>query len=213
MGVRAEHHSASGADVGNEPGDDIPAAAVSASTTTYGKRVVYVAFATYLHALPGESLSRDASEVERGMLQSSTNGSTWRDVGWTSWARPVPWPGDPGYYGNAYSPVLTRNTWFRWVFPGDYLTKASTSTVRKVVVTPKITAKVVKKGAKRVVSGTVTRVGGKVYLYKGSRKVATATISARGAFKFKARVLARGTYTLKVRADASWGAASKKLKI
>lgn len=185
---------------------------LSRPKVTTGSRVLYSSYADYKTALPRDP-SFYPTEVSRGLLQRSTNRTSWSTVGWTSWAHPVPWPGDPGYYGNAYTPVLTRNSWFRWVFPGDYLTRASTSPVRKVVVTPIIKAKVVKKGGKRVVSGTVTRVGGKLLLYRGSRKVATAAISSSGSYRFKARSLSIGRYTLKVRADASWGAASKKLKV
>ena len=57
------------------------------------------------------------------------------------------------------------------------------------------------------------RSGGKIALYKGSKKLATATIGSTGAFRFKARKLAKGTYTLKVAGDASWDKTSKKLKV
>ena len=121
-------------------------------------------------------------------------------------------PGLP-FPGNGRTQALTRNTYFRFVFAGDAFAAPATSSSELVVVSPTITAKAKKKGSKRIVSGTVKRSGGKVLLYKGSKKLASASIGSTGAFKFKARKLAKGSYTLKVAADASWASSSKKLKV
>lgn len=191
---------------------------LSASTTTTGKRLVYASWALYLHALPGESLATNASEVDRGILQYSYNGTSWSTVGWTSWARPVPWPGQPGSYGNSATPILTRNTWFRWVFPGDYLTAPSTSVARAVKVAPIVTVSVYRysSGLKRVY-GKATRVRGvaTIYRYSGGtyRKVASALLGSTGAYSFGARSLSKGSYRVFISADASWSAAYRNFAI
>lgn len=183
-------------------------------SVAWGARVVYLAFADYLRGVGDQTFDSDAESVYKGTVQFSTDGKrTWRSMGTTSSEVRIPYPGVPGLDGNGRTTVLTRNTWLRWVWAGDAFAARATSPARLIVVKPTITAKAKKKGSKRVVSGTVKRSGGKVALYKGSKKLATATIGTTGAFKFKARTLAKGSYTLKVAADASWGSSTKKLKV
>jgi hypothetical protein len=52
---------------------------LSASALAFGRRAVYDGYALYLHALPGETMAKDASWIERGTLQLSLDaGRTWR---------------------------------------------------------------------------------------------------------------------------------------
>jgi hypothetical protein len=196
-----------------------PYLSLSASATTYGKRLVYLSWAEYLVPLPGQTLADDYAEVDRGLLQMSTNaGSSWSNVGWTSWANPVPWPPNTRYSGNGYTPILKRTTWFRWSYPGDMLTLPSTSVVRKVVVSPTITVSKIRSSAGTTkVYGKVTRIGGTIQLWRwtGSSwvRVATVSISSAGAYSFGYRSLRRGTYKVVVPATTYWGAATKKFTI
>jgi hypothetical protein len=192
---------------------------LSASSTRYGRRVVYAAWADYLVANPWLSLSEHGAEVDRGILQMSTNaGSTWTTVGWTSWGNPVPWPPDTRYSGSGYTPVLTRNTWFRWVYPGDLLTRSSTSATSRVVVIPTTTvAKARSASGRTKVYGKVTRIAGSIQLWRwtGSRwvRTATASISRNGAYSFGYRNLRRGTYKVVVPATTYWGASVRRFRI
>lgn len=192
---------------------------LSASTATYGKKLVYSSWAEYLVPLPGQTLAADGSQVERGMLQKSTNGgSTWTDVGWTTWAHPVPWPPDTRYYGNGYTPTLTRTTWFRWKYPGDLLTLSSTSTVRKVVVVPSITVSKLRSASGTTkVYGKVAPGGGSIQLWRwtGSSwvRLATVSVSSTGSYSFGYRSLRRGSYKVVVPARTYLGSATKKFSI
>ena len=174
---------------------------------------VYLALAEYPRPVGDEVFPDDSDATFRGQLEHSTDGRrTWKLLRTTKGATSVAFPGLP-FPGNGRTQALTRNTYFRFVFAGDAFAAPATSSSELVVVSPTITAKAKKKGSKRIVSGTVKRSGGKVLLYKGSKKPASASIGSTGAFKFKARKLAKGSYTLKVAADASWASSSKKLKV
>ena len=186
---------------------------LSTARVTTGGSAVYLALAEYLRPVGDEVFPDDSDATFRGQLQYSTDGrKTWKLLRTTSGATSVAFPGLP-FPGNGRTQALTRNTYFRFVFAGDAFAAPTTSSSELVVVSPTITAKAKKKGSKRIVSGTVKRSGGKVLLYKGSKKLASASIGSTGAFKFKARKLAKGSYTLKVAADASWASSSKKLKV
>jgi hypothetical protein len=179
-----------------------------------GGRIVVLGFADYLRAVGDQTLSRDALSVYKGSLQYSTDGKrTWRQMGSTSSDVRIPFPGQAGLHGNARTTALTRNTWLRWTFAGDAYAARATSPALLVTVRPALSVQVKKKGLKRVVSGTVRRSGGMVLLYKGSRKLASARVGRTGGFRFGARALARGTYTVKVTADSSWASAARKFKV
>jgi hypothetical protein len=186
---------------------------LSTARVPTGGSAVYLAFAEYLRPVGAQLWPDDSDATFRGQLQYSTDGRrTWRVLRTTTGATQVAFPGLP-FPGNGRTQALTRNTYFRFVFAGDAFAAPATSTTKLVVVSPTITAKAKKKGTKRVVSGTVKRSGGTIVLSKGTRKLATATIGSTGAFRFTKRTLPKGTYTLKVRSDASWGSSTKKLKV
>jgi hypothetical protein len=94
----------------------------------------------------------------------------------------------------------------RWVYAGDLLTKPTVSPPTVVYVSPTFKVKVAARGALRTVSGRATRIGGTVGLYKGSKKLASTTISKAGMFSFKPRSLPRGVYRLITARDKYWGA-------
>lgn len=186
---------------------------LSTPRVSTGGSAVYLAFNEYLRPVGAQVFPDDSDLTFRGSLQYSTDGRrTWKVLRTTSGTTSVAFPGLP-FPGNGRTQALTRNTYFRWVFAGDAFAAPSTSSTELVTVSPTIAAKAKKKGSKRVVSGTVKRSGGKILLYKGSKKLATASIGSTGSFTFKARPLAKGSYTLKVAADASWASTSKKLKV
>ena len=189
---------------------------LSVASTLYGKKAVYDSWAEYLTALPGETFANDATWTARGTLQYSINGTTWRALTTTTWAHPVPWPGST-YKAAGYTQVLTRNTWYRWIYPGDYLTTPSTSRTVLVKVVPIVKAKVTVSGTKRIVSGSATRIGGSAVLYKvvGTKliKVATTTLTSKGLYNFGRRSLAHGTYRVTTVADRYWAAGSVRFGI
>ena len=187
--------------------------AVSSSLVRTGGTAVYSSFAHYLRPLGNETFNGYAGATFRGVLQYSTDhAKTWRTKGWTTGATAVLWPGG-GYPGNGRTQKLTRNTWFRWVFPGDLLVAPATSSVRLVKVAPTLTTTVSRSGSRRVVSGRAARVGGTIVLYQGSRTVASVRISATGAFTFGRRSLARGSYRVVALADLNWAASAEAFRI
>ena len=116
--------------VGN-PAAAHPYLFLSAGSTTYGKRVGYDAHSFYGAPPTAAYSNARAAEVDRGQLQWSFDGVHFTTILTTSGAKPIII--GSSYY-NAYSPALTRNTWFRWVYPGDVFTAAGTCTARKTEV-------------------------------------------------------------------------------
>jgi hypothetical protein len=186
---------------------------LGSSLVRTGGTAVYSSYADFLRPLGTETFATDASATFRGTLQYSTDrAKTWRTRGWTTGATDVPWPGG-GYPGNGRTQKLGRNTWFRWVFPGDLLVAPATSSVRLVKVAPTLTTTVTTSGSRRVVSGKAARAGGTIVLYQGSRKVASVPISSTGAFTFGRRALSRGSYKVVALADLYWAASAKAFRI
>jgi len=192
-----------------------PFLTLSASTAAYGKRVGYDAH-NYYGAPPNAAFANaTASEVDRGQLLRSVDGVHFAPLLTTSGASPVVI--GKSYY-NAYTPALTRNTWFRWVYPGDAFTAAGTSATRVVKVPALVSAKVKPSGASRIVAGSTTRkVAGTAILYRvvGKKlvKVAAAVITAKGAYTFGKRKLAAGAYRVVTVADRYWASGSTAVKV
>lgn len=190
----------------------VPHLALPPAGTTTGRRLVYAAYADYLKPLPGQTLAKNGSWTARGHLQWSTDARTWHSLGATSWAHPVPWPRSRSK-GNGYTPVLTRNTWFRWRTPGDDVLAPSGYARALALVAPVVTLRVARVSSSRRVSGTATRVGGTAVLQRISAgrgvALATARISASGAFSFAPRVLPGGSYRVVTRADSGWASGTK----
>ncbi len=190
-----------------------PSLTLSASVVAYGKKVAYSAY-NYYGGLPGLSYAANrAAEVDRGYLQRSIDGVHWSTAAVTSGARPVIIGSK--YYNAYYAKVLTRNTWFRWLFPGDAFTARGMSATRLVKVVPVVSARVAVSGRSRIVYGAASRVGGAVVLYRkvGTRmvKVGVAAISAKGVYTFGRRLLPRGTYRVVTVADRYWASGYKVL--
>ena len=188
---------------------------LSASTATYGKRVGYDAHNFYGAPPNAAFANATASEVDRGQLLRSFDGVHFTPLLTTSGASPVVI--GKSYY-NAYTPALTRNTWFRWVYPGDAFTSAGASATRVVKVPAVVSAKVKASGASRIVAGGSTRrVAGTAILYRvvGKKlvKVAAAVITAKGAYTFGKRKLAAGSYRVVTVADRYWATGFKAVKI
>ena len=188
-----------------------PVLVLSSTSTTVGTRAVYLSYNHYLTAVPGQTLA-DALYDDRGILQTSTDGLTWN--GWsttTTHSRPVPWPTTRYVAGSGVTPVLTRNTWFRWIFPGDEFTLPGTSTVTKVSVAPVVKLTITRSVSGTTVTGSATRIGGTATLYRliGSRlsTAASVPISTTGTFSFpKLQLVAGGSYRVITTADTSWAA-------
>ena len=191
-----------------------PSLALSAAVVAYGRKVAYSAY-NYYGGLPGLSYAASrAAEVDRGYLQRSIDGVHWSTAAATSGAHPVII--GSRYYNAYYAKALTRNTWFRWLFPGDAFTKRGMSATRLVKVVPVVSARVAVSGRSRIVYGAASRVGGAVVLYRkvGTRmvKVGVAAISAKGAYSFGKRLLPRGAYRLVTVADRYWASGYKVLR-
>ncbi len=189
-----------------------PTFALSKTVAVYRSKVPYQSFNLYVQdPLGGAYAAASAAEVDKGTLEWSTNnGASWISLGSTS-GKNVFAIGTKWY--NGYSPVLARNTAFRWTFPGDYFTEASTAVVRGVKVVPIITVKKSVSGAYTTVYGYATRKLGTASLQRatsvGWRSVATTTMSSSGVFTFGKRALVKGTYRIVTIADTSWAAGVK----
>ena len=200
--------------VGN-PAAAHPYLFLSAGSTTYGKRVGYDAHSFYGAPPTAAFTNATAAEVDRGLLQWSFDGVHFTPVLTTSGAKAII---IGSRYYNAYSPALTRNTWFRWVYPGDVFTAAGTSATRAVQVPALVTARVSASGASRTVYGaTSRRVAGTAVLFHvvGTKlvKVAVARITATGGYTFGKRRLARGSYRVVTLADRYWASGYRVLSL
>ncbi len=190
-----------------------PYLGLSASVVAYGRKVAYSVH-NYYGGVPGTSYAWNrAAEVDRGYLQRSIDGVHWSTATATSGARPIVI--GSSYYNAYYAKALTRNTWFRWYYPGDAFTARGTSSTRVVKVVPVVSARVAVNGRSRIVYGGASRIGGAVVLYRkvGSRmvKVGVAAISSKGLYTFGKRLLPRGTYRVVTVADRYWASGYKVL--
>lgn len=189
-----------------------PTFALSTSVAVYRSKLPYQSYNLYLQdPLGGAYAAAGAAEVDKGTLEWSTNnGASWASLGSTS-GKNVFAIGTKWY--NGYTPVLARNTAFRWTFPGDYFTQASTAIIRGVKVVPIITVKKSVSGAYTTVYGYATRKLGTASLQRstsvGWRSVASTTMSSTGVFTFGKRALPKGTYRIVTIADTSWAAGVK----
>jgi hypothetical protein len=184
---------------------------IASTHAPQGKGLVYRAFAIYGGDALANAIQRS---VRRGALQFSTDsGRTYHTVATTTGGKPVTWPVANQQDGTGTTPKLTRNTFIRWSYPGDAFTQPSISPARLVVVAPHVIAHVKKVGAKRIVSGTAVRSGGRIDVYRGGTRVATSTIKANGQYAFKALVLKKGTYTVIAVADKNWGKGTTSFKV
>jgi hypothetical protein len=186
---------------------------LSAALVKTGGRPVFASYAFYLKPVGAQTWAADSGVTQRGVIQFSIDaGKSWHLLGATTSRNVVPWPtGGPD--GNGRTQALTRNTWFRWTVPADVFVGTATTSPRLVRVSPTVKAKIVKSGSKRTVAGTVARIGGTAVLYKGTKKIASVKISAKGVYSFGKRVLSRGTYRVVTLADTSWAAGSLTVKI
>jgi len=178
---------------------------LSSSLVPTGSRVHYTGAGAFPVPVTVVSLAKEQSVVGVGTLRWSTDaGRTWKVVG-------------PTVYGGGLTPRLTRNTWFQWMYAGDAFTSAAASKVTMVAVSPAITIKVTKAGAKKIVAGATSRVGGTIVLYRSTgktwKKVVTARISAKGAYSFGRSTLAHGSYKVVTVADRFWASSTRGLKL
>jgi hypothetical protein len=188
------------------------------TSLTWGQKTVYASLATYLYDPAGEHSSDDQFVTRYGVLSMSTDGgATYSVVGRTGLTGSyLPWP-NAAPFGNGYTPVVTRNTVFKWCFEGDVYV-ARSCTTRKIAVAPKVTANVSRSSGLTRVYGSATRIGGYAVLQKvpsgfgWPTTVARTTISG-GKYSFSARKLAPGVYRVVTTADAGWASGSKKFAV
>jgi hypothetical protein len=154
--------------------------------------------------------------VGQGTLQYSYDGVGWKNLFATSTGRRVSVVGWTGTWAGT-TQQLTRNTWFRWVRPGDWFVPAVVSRRSLVRVQPTVKVAVAASGRYRTVAGSATRIGGIAVLYRGRlgllRTVAKTTISSKGTYTFGRRVLAPGIYRVVVLKDANWNAGSLQFTV
>lgn len=195
---------------------------MSGTVVGYNKRLAYLSYASYLAPLPGQTASADAFAVFQGKLQYSTNpfASTpvWNEVT-TSGANFIGWGTYPAGSFNGTTPYLTRNTWFRWVYPGTnaLVKKDTTNGTIKVRVRPDITISKLRSGSATKVYGKVTRVGGSAQLQRSSGgswvTVGNATITSTGTYSFGYRTLRSGTYRVVSVETTYWASNAKNFSI
>lgn len=191
-----------------------PSLAFAARSVRTGRQVAFAGLSYYLQDPAGGGyVAGAAAEVDKGVLWWSTDGWRTRSRMATSGARPFLVSG--GYYYGR-TPRLTRNTSFRWVYPGDMFTSPGMSPRVTVTVVPDVTVRQTLRHGRRTVSGATSRVRGTATLYlvvSGRlRRIATTAITARGAYSFGARVLRRGTYRVITTADASWASGAAAIR-
>ena len=187
------------------------------TTLTWGQKTVYASLATYLFDPAAEHGPEDQFVTRYGVLSMSTDaGATYSVVGRTGLTGAyLPWP-NAAPFGNGTTPVLTRNTVFKWCFEGDVYVARSCIT-RKIAVAPKVTVNLSKSNGLIRVYGTATRPGGYAVLqsfYKDrfASFIARTTIPG-GKYSFPARKLAPGTYRIVTIADSGWASGSKKFTV
>lgn len=190
-----------------------PALLLSAALVGSGKRVAYLSTNLYLTALPGQTFAADALGNFRGTLQSSINGGvTWVNVATTTGAHFT----STSLY-NGTSPAMSRNTWYRWFFPGDIFSAPGFSAVRLVRVVPTLTAVSTLSAGRFVVHGRILRSGGVAYLYRYVGKarvlIAHAAVTATGLYSFGARALPRGLYYVYVPASPYWATSAVNVRV
>ncbi len=194
---------------------------MSGTVVGYNKRLAYLSYASYLTALPGQTASADAFAVFQGKLQYSTNpfasSPVWKEVT-TSGANFIGWGTYPAGSFNGTTPYLTRNTWFRWVYPGSvFANKDTTNGTIKVRVRPDITISKLRSGSATKVYGKITRSGGTAQLqrYSGGSwlTVGNATITATGTYSFGYRTLRSGTYRVVSVETTYWASNAKNFSI
>ena len=204
----------------SNPATSHPTFTFSAATVAYNGRSAYQSYNLY-GGLPNGAFAipANAAETDRGVLESSFNGTTFTPVLTTTGARAFVL--GTQYY-NGYATLLRRTVYYRWTWKGDAFTTAFTSPVRKITVIPNVYAKVTKSGASRIVSGTITRPAGTVSLYKLVTKTRYSRIASvriarasafGGSYSFGKRKLAKGTYKVVSAADAYAGSGLKVFKI
>jgi hypothetical protein len=194
---------------------------MSSRSVTTGRRAAYLAFASYLKALPSQPAT-DAYATFRGRLEWTTNPFVSSPV-WNN----ATTGGGPRYtWGAAYpkptfngtTHALARNTWFRWVKDSDqFTTKDVTDGTIKITVLPTITvAKATSSGRVRV-SGTVARTGGTAVLQRNSggswSTITQVKITSDGKYSFGYRFLSGGSYRVVSLATQSWGSNTKGFSI
>ncbi|MFC6239631.1 hypothetical protein, partial [Longivirga aurantiaca] len=177
------------------------------SVLPVGQRTVYASLASYNNVVGG--LQTDNPLATRyGVLSYSTDGgATFTSLGRTGVGSSyLPWP-NAAPFGNGYTPVIKRNTVFRWCFEGDAYVEPDC--VRKSIsAVPTISLVTQQSGSKVTVYGKATRVGGSAglyrYIYSEYRLVAKAAISSTGRFNFGTVTLRPGTYRVLTAKDAGW---------
>ncbi|MCA0330531.1 MAG: hypothetical protein LCI03_11615 [Actinobacteria bacterium] len=195
---------------------------MSGTVVGYNKRLAYLSYASYLAPLPGQTASADAFAVFQGTLQYSTNPfattPVWKEIT-TSGKSFIGWGSYPAGSFNGTTPYLTRNTWFRWVYPGTnaLVKKDTTNGTIKVRVRPDITISKLRSGSATKVYGKITRVGGKAQLQRSSGgswvTVGNATITSTGTYSFGYRTLRSGTYRVVSVEDTYWASNAKSVSI
>lgn len=191
--------------------------ATSASVVKTNGLLRYGTWARYLNDVTGQVGAGAGLQTRYGRLLKSTDGGkTFTKLATTTGSGKLSsLPG--GNVANGSTTALTRNTWLKWCFDGDLFVKAGCSTVKKITVTPVVTAAVQKKGTQKRVYGKAARVGGAASLQRLSggvyKPVATATLSSTGAYSFGFRSLPTGKYRVVVKPDASWGTGLKSLSL
>ena len=188
---------------------------LSNTQSNYNRRLAYDAAGAYFIPQPGQSAIHDADITQRGVLEYSYDKKTFRTLLTTTAANRVAVGGETWL---SYTPPITRTVHYRWRFLGSaFAAPSKYSAVASVTMIPTVFTTVKKVGTKSTISGTATRVGGSVTLYRvvGSKatKVSTKTMNSKGQFSFGTIYLKAGNYRISTVLDTYAGIGSKTFKV
>ena len=189
-----------------------PYFAMSATLAGYKKKAAYSSYNLYeTDPLGGAFAAASAAEVDKGLLEIYYSGLSTQYAPLRTTSGASVFAIGTRWY-NGYSNALVRNTWFRWTFPGDYLTAASAPIKHQVKVAPAIAVKKAVSGRYSTVYGTATRAAGTGVLQRltsrGWRTVTSVKLVKKSnylsTYTFGRRALAKGSYRVLTVADVSW---------
>jgi hypothetical protein len=191
-----------------------PGIVFNTTSVGYKKSTAYFSYNDYMVPIAGQVFADSYSETQRGVLETSIDGRTYKPLLTTTAAHPVK---AGGYTWTANTPAATRTLYYRWRFAATTFAAAGLTAATKITMIPTVSATITKSGSNRKIVGTATRVGGSVTLYKvvGTKltKVSTKTMNSKGQFNFGTIYLKAGNYRLSTVLDGYAGVGSKNFKV
>jgi len=191
-----------------------PGIVFNTTSVGYKKSTAYYSYNDYMVPISGQVFADNYSETQRGVLETSIDGRTYKALLTTTAAHPVT---AGGYTWTANTPAATRTLYYRWRFAATTFAAAGLTAATKITMIPTVSATITKSNGGRKIVGTATRAGGSVTLYKvvGSKatKVLTKAMNSKGQFNFGTVYLKAGNYRISTVLDGYAGIGSKNFKV